>query len=150
MSAATYPDPRAMTIVKKTLVRIEGLHKYFGDHHVLSGIDMTVKQGEVLVLIGPSGSGKSTLLRCMNLWRPSAPVASPGRRTHRLPGKGWQAPRPEPQGNRRQRRDIGMVFQRFNLFPHKTALENIIEAPVQVKGQDRVPAKRGPRNCWTA
>ena len=125
------------------LVRIEGVHKYFGDHHVLSGIDMTVKQGEVAVLIGPSGSGKSTLLRCIN----HLESISAGRirvngeligyrekdgKLHELPLKDVA----------RQRRNIGMVFQRFNLFGHKTALENIIEAPVQVRGLEKVPAKR--------
>jgi len=125
------------------LVRIEGVHKYFGDHHVLSGIDMTVKQGEVAVLIGPSGSGKSTLLRCIN----HLESISAGRirvngeligyrekdgKLHELPLKDVA----------RQRRNIGMVFQRFNLFGHKTAMENIIEAPVQVRGLEKVPAKR--------
>ncbi|YCK84200.1 amino acid ABC transporter ATP-binding protein [Arthrobacter sp. D3-18] len=125
------------------MVRIEGVHKYFGDHHVLSGIDMTVKQGEVAVLIGPSGSGKSTLLRCIN----HLESISAGRirvngeligyrekdgKLHELPLKDVA----------RQRRNIGMVFQRFNLFGHKTALENIIEAPVQVRGLEKVPAKR--------
>ncbi|MEV4952722.1 amino acid ABC transporter ATP-binding protein [Paenarthrobacter nitroguajacolicus] len=125
------------------MVRIEGVHKYFGDHHVLSGIDMTVKEGEVAVLIGPSGSGKSTLLRCIN----HLESISAGR--IRVNGEliGYR----EKDGKlhelhlkdvARQRRNIGMVFQRFNLFGHKTALENIIEAPVQVRGLEKVPAKR--------
>ncbi len=115
-----------------------------GDHHVLSGIDMTVKEGEVAVLIGPpSGSGKSTLLRCIN----HLESISAGR--IRVNGEliGYR----EKDGKlhelhlkdvARQRRNIGMVFQRFNLFGHKTALENIIEAPVQVRGLEKVPAKR--------
>jgi polar amino acid transport system ATP-binding protein len=128
---------------KNDLVRIEGVHKYFGDHHVLSGIDMSVKQGEVAVLIGPSGSGKSTLLRCINhletisagrIWVNDELVGykERGGKLHELHLKEIA----------RQRRNIGMVFQRFNLFGHKTALENIIEAPVQVKGLEKVPAKR--------
>ncbi|OFI38758.1 ectoine/hydroxyectoine ABC transporter ATP-binding protein EhuA [Arthrobacter sp. SW1] len=121
-------------IAEKPLVRIEGLHKYYGQHHVLRGIDLTVKQGEVSVVIGPSGSGKSTMLRCINMLE----TVSAGRisvdgeligyrevngRLHDLKKKDIAA----------QRRDIGMVFQRFNLFPHKTALQNVMEAPVQVK-----------------
>ena len=126
----------------KELVRIEGVHKYFGDQHVLRGIDMTIGQGEVSVVIGPSGSGKSTLLRCVNMLE----SASAGRiyvdgelmgyvekhgRLHMLPIKEIA----------RQRRNIGMVFQRFNLFGHKTAMENVMEAPVQVKGQSKAIAR---------
>ncbi|VXB41185.1 glutamine ABC transporter (ATP-binding protein) [Arthrobacter sp. 9V] len=132
-----------MTASADDLVRIEGVHKYFGDHHVLSGIDMSVKEGEVAVLIGPSGSGKSTLLRCIN----HLESISAGR--IRVNGEliGYR----EQDGKlhelhlkdvARQRRNIGMVFQRFNLFGHKTALENIIEAPIQVRGLEKVPAKR--------
>ncbi|PSS44491.1 ectoine/hydroxyectoine ABC transporter ATP-binding protein EhuA [Arthrobacter woluwensis] len=126
----------------KPLVRIEGLHKYYGHHHVLKGIDMTVKKGEVAVVIGPSGSGKSTMLRCVNLME----TISAGRihvgdqligyrevngRLHDLKDKEIAA----------QRQNIGMVFQKFNLFPHMTALENVIEAPMQVKGQSKAVAK---------
>ncbi|MDP5227491.1 MULTISPECIES: amino acid ABC transporter ATP-binding protein [Arthrobacter] len=131
-----------MTEDNKPLVRIEGLHKYYGHHHVLKGIDMTVKKGEVAVVIGPSGSGKSTMLRCVNLME----TISAGRihvgdalighreingKLHDLHTKEIAA----------QRRNIGMVFQKFNLFPHMTALENVIEAPVQVKGQNKNEAK---------
>jgi polar amino acid transport system ATP-binding protein len=127
----------------KDLVRIEGVHKYFGEHHVLRGIDMTVKAGEVSVLIGPSGSGKSTLLRCVNhletisagrIWVNDELIGYRERagKLHELHLKEIAA----------QRRNIGMVFQRFNLFGHKTALENIIEAPIQVKGQDKATAKK--------
>ncbi|QTF72452.1 amino acid ABC transporter ATP-binding protein [Arthrobacter woluwensis] len=131
-----------MTEQNKPLVRIEGLHKYYGHHHVLKGIDMTVKKGEVAVVIGPSGSGKSTMLRCVNLME----TISAGRihvgdqligyrevngRLHDLKDKEIAA----------QRQNIGMVFQKFNLFPHMTALENVIEAPIQVKGQSKSAAK---------
>ncbi|MCQ9166175.1 amino acid ABC transporter ATP-binding protein [Arthrobacter sp. STN4] len=124
------------------MVRIEGVHKLFGHHHVLKGIDMTVRHGEVAVIIGPSGSGKSTLLRCVNLLE----TISAGRiyvgddligyreangRLHDLNAKQIAA----------QRREIGMVFQRFNLFPHKTALQNVIEAPTQVKRQSKAAAR---------
>jgi polar amino acid transport system ATP-binding protein len=133
-----------MTITtQKPLVRIEGLHKYFGPHHVLRGIDLTVNQGEVSVVIGPSGSGKSTMLRCVNLLETiSAGRISVGDqligyrevngRLHDLKVKEIAA----------QRREIGMVFQRFNLFPHKTALYNVMEAPVQVKGKNKASAKK--------
>ena len=133
-----------MTITtEKPLVQIEGLHKYYGHHHVLRGIDLTVNQGEVSVVIGPSGSGKSTMLRCVNLLETiSAGRISVGGdligyrevkgRLHDLKTKEIAA----------QRREIGMVFQRFNLFPHKTALQNIMEAPVQVKGQSKAVARK--------
>ncbi len=126
----------------KPLVEIQGVHKFFGEHHVLKGIDMTVKPGEVSVIIGPSGSGKSTLLRCINLLE----TISAGRisvhdeligfrevngKLHDLSTKAIAA----------QRREIGMVFQRFNLFPHKTALANVIEAPTQVKKQSKAAAR---------
>nr|WP_269208620.1 amino acid ABC transporter ATP-binding protein [Arthrobacter sp. 162MFSha1.1] len=128
---------------EKPLVQIEGLHKYYGHHHVLRGIDMTVKQGEVSVVIGPSGSGKSTMLRCVNLLETiSAGRISVGGqligyrevngRLHDLKTKEIAA----------QRREIGMVFQRFNLFPHKTALQNVMEAPVHVKGQPKAEAQK--------
>ncbi|MEE9094800.1 amino acid ABC transporter ATP-binding protein [Pseudarthrobacter phenanthrenivorans] len=133
-----------MTITAvKPLVKIEGLHKYYGHHHVLRGIDMTVNQGEVSVVIGPSGSGKSTMLRCVNLLETiSAGRISVGGqligyrevngRLHDLKTKEIAA----------QRREIGMVFQRFNLFPHKTALQNVMEAPVHVKGQSKSEAQK--------
>ncbi|MEZ2388281.1 amino acid ABC transporter ATP-binding protein [bacterium RCC_150] len=133
-----------MTVTtQKPLVRIEGLHKYFGQHHVLRGIDMTVNQGEVSVVIGPSGSGKSTMLRCVNLLESiSAGRISVGDqligyrevngRLHDLKVKEIAA----------QRREIGMVFQRFNLFPHKTALYNVMEAPMQVKRKGKAAAKK--------
>ncbi|TDF94987.1 MULTISPECIES: amino acid ABC transporter ATP-binding protein [Arthrobacter] len=133
-----------MTVTtQKPLVRIEGLHKYYGQHHVLRGIDLTVNQGEVSVVIGPSGSGKSTMLRCVNLLETiSAGRISVGDqligyrevngRLHDLKVKEIAA----------QRREIGMVFQRFNLFPHKTALYNVMEAPVQVKGKNKAAAKK--------
>lgn len=133
-----------MTITAdKPLVKIEGLHKFYGHHHVLRGIDMTVKQGEVSVVIGPSGSGKSTMLRCVNLLETiSAGRISVGGqligyrevkgRLHDLKTKEIAA----------QRREIGMVFQRFNLFPHKTALQNVMEAPVHVKGQSKAKAQK--------
>lgn len=126
------------------MVQVEGVHKFFGDLHVLKGIDLTIAPGEVCVILGPSGSGKSTLLRCLN----QLEEISAGRvrvegellgyredaqgRLHDLPDKAIA----------RQRARIGMVFQRFNLFPHKTALENVMEAPVHVAGVDKARAKK--------
>nr|WP_272910840.1 amino acid ABC transporter ATP-binding protein [Arthrobacter sp. FW306-07-I] len=128
---------------EKPLVKIEGLHKYYGHHHVLRGIDMTVNQGEVSVVIGPSGSGKSTMLRCVNLLESiSAGRISVGGQLigyREVNGKLHDLKTKEIAA---QRREIGMVFQRFNLFPHKTALHNVMEAPVHVKGQSKAEAQK--------
>lgn len=143
MSAPATQGTHRIPSGAKDLVKIEGVHKYFGQHHVLRGIDMTVKNGEVAVLIGPSGSGKSTLLRCINhletisAGRISVDGELIGYREH-----GGKLHELTVKDIARQRRNIGMVFQRFNLFGHKTALENVIEAPVQVKGQNKAAAKK--------
>ncbi|WP_193106797.1 amino acid ABC transporter ATP-binding protein [Brachybacterium sp. FME24] len=118
------------------VIEVEGLHKTFGDLHVLKDCDLTVRSGEVAVLVGPSGSGKSTLLRCIN----QLEEATAG--TIRIEGvtQGY-AEQSLPDGRLQklsaqqiaaQRARIGMVFQRFHLFPHMTALQNVMEAPVQV------------------
>jgi len=116
------------------VVRVRSLHKFFGDNEVLKGIDLDVTGGEVVVVFGRSGSGKSTLLRCINF------LEEPTSGTVEVGGVRLESgPR-----TRRQRETIrsvrlkaGMVFQEFNLFPHLTALENIIEAPMTVKGIER-------------
>ena len=123
------------------LLRLCGIHKVFGDHHVLRGVDLEVAAREVVCLIGPSGSGKTTLLRCIN----HLEVPTDGRAilegellgqyTHR----GRLAPLP-PREMAAQRASIGMVFQHFNLFGHRTALENIIEAPTQIGGVSKKDA----------
>jgi polar amino acid transport system ATP-binding protein len=113
------------------LVRIRGLRKRFGSHVVLDGVDLDVHEGQVTVLLGPSGAGKSTLLRCVNhLEKPDAGFVEVGGeiigyryRHHRLHEL-------RPTVITRQRAGIGMVFQRFNLFPHLTVLENVVEGPV--------------------
>ncbi|MED7954434.1 MULTISPECIES: amino acid ABC transporter ATP-binding protein [unclassified Streptomyces] len=124
------------------MVRSENVHKSYGTVQVLKGIDLEVKQGEVFCLIGPSGSGKSTFLRCINhlekinggrLWVDGDLV---GYRQ-----KGDKLYELKDSEVALKRRDIGMVFQRFNLFPHMTAIENVIEAPVQVKGESRSSAR---------
>jgi polar amino acid transport system ATP-binding protein len=125
----------------RPLVQAVNVMKSFHGTAVLKGIDMDVHQGEVVCLLGPSGSGKTTFLRCINqletidggrIWVDGDLMGDRDveGRLHRLGDKAIAA----------QRRDIGMVFQRFNLFPHMTALENICEAPTQVKGEDKTTA----------
>jgi polar amino acid transport system ATP-binding protein len=123
------------------VLEARGVRKSFGAHEVLRGIDLDVEAGETVVILGPSGSGKSTFLRCINL------LESPDGGRILVDGRdvGY-----EVRGERlhelaaaevaRRRRAIGMVFQQFNLFPHMTALENVIEGPVGVKGEKRADA----------
>ncbi|ETP69172.1 amino acid ABC transporter ATPase [Planococcus glaciei] len=111
----------------------ENIHKSFGDLEVLKGIDLHVKPQEVVVLVGVSGSGKSTLLRCFNFLE----EMNSGKIT--IDGK---VINPKKDKLADVRADVGMVFQHFNLFPHKTALENVIEAPVTVKKMDKEKAKQ--------
>jgi len=123
------------------LVRAEGVRKSFGRVEVLKGIDLAVAEGEVMCVVGPSGSGKSTLLRCINhlenvdggrLWVDGALV---GYREHG--GKIYELKDSEVAAKRQV---IGMVFQRFNLFPHMTVLQNIIEAPTRVRRESKADA----------
>jgi glutamate transport system ATP-binding protein len=107
------------------LVELRGVRKRFGDNVVLDEIDLSIATGEAIVIAGPSGSGKSTLLRCIN------GLESVNEGSVRFEGR---AVDPESKSIRGMRADIGMVFQQFNLFPHKTVLENITLAPVKVKG----------------
>jgi polar amino acid transport system ATP-binding protein len=124
------------------MVKAEQVHKWFGAAHVLKGIDLEVKRREVMCVVGPSGSGKSTLLRCVNhlekvdSGRLSVDGELVGYRERA--GKLYELREREVA---RQRRDIGMVFQRFNLFPHMTAMENVLEAPCQVKGEPKAAAR---------
>src|SRR5699024_9549031 len=105
---------------KELVIEINQLHKSFGSLHVLKGVDLEVKESEVVVLIGASGSGKSTLLRCINFLEMSQSGSI------HLEGK-LIDPKKENLNHVRMR--TGMVFQHFNLFPHMTVMENIIEAP---------------------
>jgi polar amino acid transport system ATP-binding protein len=125
----------------QVMVRIEGARKRFGSIEVLKGVDLEVVRGEVLCIIGPSGSGKSTLLRCVNhLERIDAGRISVDGELVGYRLKGDRLHELNEREVCRQRAEIGMVFQRFNLFAHMTALENVIEAPVQVRRESRAAA----------
>jgi polar amino acid transport system ATP-binding protein len=128
------------------MVEAQGIHKYFGDNHVLRGVDLRVRKGEVVVIVGPSGSGKSTFLRGLNHLDP--------------PNEGWVRIDGELLGYRsgnggmisvsdgtlsEQRRQVGMVFQQFNLFPHMTALNNVMAGPVRVLRTNKAKAAQDAR-----
>lgn len=130
---------------QSALIQIRGVHKFFGDLHVLRGIDLDIANGEVCVIMGPSGSGKSTLLRCLNQLETisAGEIFIDGELLgyrkdsstgvlHDLTDKQIAS----------QRSQIGMVFQRFNLFPHMTALENVMEGPIQVLGRPKAEVAR--------
>ena len=124
------------------MVRSEGVHKSFGSLQVLKGIDLEVQRGEVFCLVGPSGSGKSTFLRCINhlekidSGRLSVDGELVGYRQH-----GDKLYELKDRDASKKRREIGMVFQRFNLFPHMTVMQNIIEAPIRVRGESAAVAR---------
>ncbi|MHC0431724.1 amino acid ABC transporter ATP-binding protein [Streptomyces sp. O3] len=124
------------------MVKAEGVHKSFGHVEVLKGIDLEVAQGEVFCLVGPSGSGKSTFLRCINhLEQINAGRLYVDGELVGYRQKGDKLYELKDSEVALKRRDIGMVFQRFNLFPHMTAVENVMEAPVQVKGEAKAVAR---------
>ena len=121
------------------VITIERLDKYFGDLHVLKEVDLAVKTGEVVVLFGRSGSGKSTLLRCINfLEEPTSGVVQVGD----LRMEVGPALRARREMIRQIRERCGMVFQEFNLFPHLSVIENVIEAPCTVKGEAKEKASK--------
>jgi polar amino acid transport system ATP-binding protein len=147
MSAVpTTPDDTATAAAAATgtpMVEAVGVRKSFGRTEVLKGIDLTVRPGEVTCLVGPSGSGKSTFLRCIN----HLETIDGGRLAvnGHLVGyrqKGDRLYELKPKEVAAKRRDIGMVFQRFNLFPHMTAVQNIMHAPVLVRGESRKAARQ--------
>jgi polar amino acid transport system ATP-binding protein len=117
------------------MLRLEGLHKRFGQLHVLRGVDLEVPRGHVVCVIGPSGSGKSTLLRCINLLEP------PDAGRILLEGKAIAAGTTRVDDRDYVRRRVGMVFQQFNLFPHKTALENVTLAQETVLDRSKAEAR---------
>ncbi len=141
-SAGAAAGQAAGATAGQLMVEALGVHKSFGSLDVLKGVDLLVRPGEVTCLLGPSGSGKSTLLRCLNhLERVDAGTVRidgelVGYRTH-----GDRVYELRKHEVAQQRRSVGMVFQRFNLFPHMTALENVIEAPTRVLRQPRGEAK---------
>jgi ABC-type polar amino acid transport system ATPase subunit len=116
------------------MLRLEGVHKSFGGLHVLRGVDLDVGRGEVVCVIGPSGSGKSTLLRCINLLEPpdDGRILLEGKEITRGRGGG---------DTDFVRRRVGIVFQEFNLFPHKSAIENVTTAQEKVLGRKRADAR---------
>ncbi|MGE6320822.1 amino acid ABC transporter ATP-binding protein [Pseudomonas oryzihabitans] len=131
-----------MTTTQEPVIQALEVHKAFGELDILKGVSLEVRRGEVVVLIGASGSGKTTFIRCLNH------LEDIQGGTIRVNGE-LMGFRERADGSRvrdserniaRRRRDIGMVFQRFNLFPHMTVLENIIEAPIQVLGVARAAA----------
>ncbi|KHE72995.1 amino acid ABC transporter ATP-binding protein [Halobacillus sp. BBL2006] len=115
------------------MIQVNKLNKYFGDLHVLKDIDFSVDENEVVVLIGASGSGKSTMLRCLNFLelKNSGEIFIKGKQVD-----------PKKDNLNHFRQQVGMVFQHFNLFPHKTVLGNVMEAPTQVKGVSKAQAKK--------
>jgi polar amino acid transport system ATP-binding protein len=127
------------------MVRSAGVHKNFGRQEVLKGIDLEVQRGEVMCIIGPSGSGKSTFLRCINhLEKVDAGKLYVDGELVGYEQRGEKLYELRDNEVARKRAEIGMVFQRFNLFPHMTALENITEAPICVRGLDKkAAAERG-------
>ena len=129
----------ADTTTNEIMLSMRGIHKSFGDLSVLRGIDLSLARGEVLAIIGSSGSGKSTLLRCIN----KLETIDRGGITIRGEKLCWTkdgettATYASTADERRILMSTGMVFQQFNLFPHMTVIENLIEAPIHVKGQSR-------------
>ncbi len=116
----------------EVVIKVRGLHKYYGPLHVIKGVDLDVKPREVVVIIGPSGGGKSTFLRCLNL------LEQPSAGTIEIEGLQIAAGESTTGSRCRElRMRVGMVFQQFNLFPHMTVLGNIIEAPTIVKRMSR-------------
>ncbi|TRW45037.1 amino acid ABC transporter ATP-binding protein [Georgenia yuyongxinii] len=130
---APAPASQAASTLGAPLVRLTDVNKHFGDLHVLRDINLTVRRGEVVVVIGPSGSGKSTLCRTINRLEPidSGSITIDGKE---LPEEGKDLAR--------LRADVGMVFQSFNLFAHKTILENVTLGPVKAKGIRSAEAKQ--------
>jgi ABC-type polar amino acid transport system ATPase subunit len=133
------PSPTATNNTSPPILAIDDLHKSFGQSEVLKGIQLDVREGEVIALIGASGSGKSTLLRCIN--RLEAPTSG----TVQFRGRDDVGVASGGKALNDLRREIGMVFQRFHLFPHLTALENVTLAPRRVLGLGRAEAERQGR-----
>ncbi|MFJ7682930.1 amino acid ABC transporter ATP-binding protein [Peribacillus butanolivorans] len=126
------------------MINIKNLHKSFGDLEVLKGIDLEVEQGKVIVLIGPSGSGKTTFLRCLNL------LEVPTDGTIEIDQKLMEFKKPVSKKSITSFRSLtGMVFQNYNLFPHKTSVENVMEGPIIVKNIPKQKAKETAKALLT-
>src|SRR3954466_6705600 len=123
------------------VMHAENVHKSFGRLEVLKGVSLEMTKGETVCIIGPSGSGKTTFIRCINHLEKidSGRIEVNGHLIGYRERNGKLVEDSE-RNIARQRTEIGMVFQRFNLFPHKTALENIVEAPIRVRGQPKEEA----------
>ncbi|MFL6516757.1 MAG: amino acid ABC transporter ATP-binding protein, partial [Bacillus sp. (in: firmicutes)] len=119
------------------MISIKGLYKQFGQLEVLKGIDLVVEKGKVVVVIGPSGSGKTTMLRCLNV------LETPTKGVISIEGQSLDFSKAVPKKQIASfRRLTGMVFQSYNLFPHKTALQNVMEGPIIVKGEGKEAARK--------
>ncbi|MBI0577613.1 amino acid ABC transporter ATP-binding protein [Neobacillus cucumis] len=119
------------------MISIKGLYKQFDQLEVLKGIDLEVEKGKVVVIIGPSGSGKTTMLRCLNV------LETPTKGVISIEGQSLDFSKPVSKKNIASfRRLTGMVFQNYNLFPHKTAVENVMEGPIIVKGESKDSARK--------
>jgi polar amino acid transport system ATP-binding protein len=133
---ATTAESTAPAATTEPVVRLEGVHKSFGDNEVLRGIDLEVHAGEVLTIVGPSGSGKSTLLRCVNLLEPL--------NAGRIFLEGEEITRKGADVSAVRQR-IGMVFQQFNLFPHLTVMDNLTRAARRIRKRPRAEAESRAR-----
>lgn len=131
-----------MTTTQDVVIQALEVHKAFGELDILKGVTLEVRRGEVVVLIGASGSGKTTFIRCLNQLEEiqGGTIRVNGELMGFRERSDGRRVRDSERNIARRRRDIGMVFQRFNLFPHMTVLENIIEAPIQVLGVARAAA----------
>ena len=122
------------------MIKVKNIHKSFGDNSILRGIDLEITKGEVVVILGPSGSGKTTFLRCLNA------LEMPEQGTIEFDNANALkidfGARPSKKDILALRRKSGMVFQNYNLFPHKTALENVMEGPIQVQGKAKEQARQ--------
>ena len=123
------------------MIDVRGLNKFFGDRHVLVDIDFPVKRGECVAVIGPSGSGKSTLIRCVNY------LETPTSGAITIDGKSLHA-RLSAAELSQVRRELGMVFYNFNLFPHKTVLENVTLARSKCAACPHAAPRKVARHCW--
>ena len=140
MTPAASQSP-ARTSDPNLMIDVQGLNKFFGDRHVLVNIDFPVKRGECVAVIGPSGSGKSTLIRCINyLETPTSGHIRHRRKTH--------VHRLSAAALSQVRRELGMVFYNFNLFPHKSVLDNITLAPIRVRKIDKAEAEKTAQLSW--